>query len=705
MKRLILAVLVLLAVVAGARAQSYTTVTATVTDNSTAATPYILGSYTVTLLNNTGQQALFGGSANFQQNFSGQTLSAAGVLSIVLPSVSVMTPGGLQWQFRVCANPGQIANVFPLPALPCFTYTSTGTQVSGTSVDLSSSMKAVAATIPLATGSGGSTFPAGQTPAVNAIFAADPKYGLKDDGFTAPDVTTTNASGRIQCLASDCNLTAAIVGKTCFVSPSSGTNGTSLQPNIGQGTITLFTNGNDFTCSATSSGSLAGTGILMVGTIDTTALLAAHADAMAQNRALHLPSGYMLFDTCLFIDNRPTSHVPYSLEGEQTTTLVAVPNLTFTGLGGCPNGIVFDDLNLGTNSVPNYDMIRDFNVWGLGLCPQNSAGTRSILHLVRVVLDNVGLIGWGACGGNGANLSGAFVSGPVEFTKLLVDWAGSTACFFSSNGGNQTITTALGWCIGGAVAGGNMIGTAVGAQVYSWGNFYGPEGASGRCLQLAGTFISVGDIWNCLNSFSVRVGDGGTGVFTCIGSQIYGATSAQNGLIYIFNTGTFISGPSCQISASGGGGAAAVSGASSSGIFMDAAPNTTIVGAINTISVEGDASAIGVPITAAKLVLSAGWGTTAAWTSLSGFTKKVRGTITASGTGQAATPTITYTYPTPFLQTVVPVCEIKQDGGTQTAVANPFTVGTPTNTSVVFTYTGTPGAGNTLIAVIDCGNP
>jgi hypothetical protein len=119
----------------------------------------------------------------------------------------------------------------------------------------------------------------------------------------------------------------------------------------------------------------------------------------------------------------------------------------------------------------------------------------------------------------------------------------------------------------------------------------------------------------------------------------------------------------------------------------------------------GTGSITGVAVTAPKLVLSAGWGTTAAWTSLSGNTKRIRGTITASGVGQAANPTITYTYPTPFPSTFVPVCDIKQDGGTQAAVANPFTVGVPTATSVVFTYTGTPGAGNTLIVEANCDNP
>jgi hypothetical protein len=148
MKKIVLALLILLGAALGSQAQNLTTVTATVTDSNN--TAYALGTYNVNLVNTTNQQPLFGGNANFQQNYSGQTLDVSGNLTIVLPSVTVMTPSpGLQWQFNVCANPKQIAGIFPPPtALPCFSYTSTGTQVSGSSVSLSASLKAASVVIP-----------------------------------------------------------------------------------------------------------------------------------------------------------------------------------------------------------------------------------------------------------------------------------------------------------------------------------------------------------------------------------------------------------------------------------------------------------------------------------------------------------------------------------------------------------------------------
>lgn len=105
-------------------------------------------------------------------------------------------------------------------------------------------------------------------------------------------------------------------------------------------------------------------------------------------------------------------------------------------------------------------------------------------------------------------------------------------------------------------------------------------------------------------------------------------------------------------------------------------------------------------VAAGNLVLSAGWGTTAAWSALNGNTS-FSGTITASGTGQAANPTVTFTFPTAF--PVAPrTCYALQVGGTQ--AQGTFAVSSVTNTGVVFTYSGTPGAGNTVFVQSLCQN-
>ena len=105
-------------------------------------------------------------------------------------------------------------------------------------------------------------------------------------------------------------------------------------------------------------------------------------------------------------------------------------------------------------------------------------------------------------------------------------------------------------------------------------------------------------------------------------------------------------------------------------------------------------------VTAAKLVLSAGWGSTAAWTSLSGGDFPVVGTITNSGTGQGATPTITYTFPTPLI--VAPISCTATDLGGTNPLLNPFTTSSLTATGATFTATGTPTVSDTEIMQITC---
>ena len=182
MKRALLTLLFLLGLGGLTCAQTYTTVTATVVDPN--GTAYAYGTYTIALSNTTGQQPQLNGNANFQTVFSG-SLTLAGLMSISLPSVSVMTPAGLQWQFQVCANPKQVVNIFPPVNTPCFSYTSTGTQISGTSVNISTSLSAVAALIPLAS----------QVPITGESYQAF--RTTWDDAFNGPSLAN---SGRPQTL-------------------------------------------------------------------------------------------------------------------------------------------------------------------------------------------------------------------------------------------------------------------------------------------------------------------------------------------------------------------------------------------------------------------------------------------------------------------------------------------------------------------------
>lgn len=89
--------------------------------------------------------------------------------------------------------------------------------------------------------------------------------------------------------------------------------------------------------------------------------------------------------------------------------------------------------------------------------------------------------------------------------------------------------------------------------------------------------------------------------------------------------------------------------------------------------------------------LSAGWGTTAS-VSVSPNSKEQnwRITITASGTGQGANPTVTLTFPGGAYG-YAPRALILRNGGSG-GTLNPSWSGSPSTTALVFTGAGTPGA-------------
>jgi hypothetical protein len=132
---------------------------------------------------------------------------------------------------------------------------------------------------------------------------------------------------------------------------------------------------------------------------------------------------------------------------------------------------------------------------------------------------------------------------------------------------------------------------------------------------------------------------------------------------------------------------------------MVQAPGMTVNG-----SVIGEAnSANKTIVTAAKLVLSAGWGASAANTALSGGNAPIQFTITNTGAGQGASPTITYTFPTPY--PVAPYSCTAVDIGGNNPLLNPFTTSSLTATGAVFTATGTPTVSDTEIMNITCVTP
>jgi hypothetical protein len=166
--RRLLGVLILILAAAMPAAAQFTTVTATVTDPN--GLPYsgatvkaqlinggvaVSGQATVTVSN--AQQCTSSGLGSapcklpIQGTYGPVTLSPAGVFTLTLPDVTLILPALSQWLFTISISPG-----IPPPAgtgPQTFTYTSTGTLVSGASVSLSSQISAVSVLLSNTSGS------------------------------------------------------------------------------------------------------------------------------------------------------------------------------------------------------------------------------------------------------------------------------------------------------------------------------------------------------------------------------------------------------------------------------------------------------------------------------------------------------------------------------------------------------------------------
>lgn len=97
---------------------------------------------------------------------------------------------------------------------------------------------------------------------------------------------------------------------------------------------------------------------------------------------------------------------------------------------------------------------------------------------------------------------------------------------------------------------------------------------------------------------------------------------------------------------------------------------------------------------AGDYALSGGWGTTASVSAVSAKDTGGRVTVTSAGTGQAANPTVTLTWKDGTWTTIPAVVASRGDSVNP---SGPFGVTTPTATTCVFTFNGTPVAGSSYI--------
>jgi len=488
--------------------------------------------------------------------------------------------------------------------------------------------------------------------------------------------------------------------------------------------------------AATNSSGTPNVGCIIWGHPDDAGAAAMEAamDAAPQCPRAHLAAGYYMFTVPHFY-NQPVGciNLPslanafgsagnliyaagFELDGRGagTTTIFLTPSFPETGT--CNHG----GSKVGCFVVPIEGNFHDFQISGGGNF--TSSNFTSGMNLIEVdgpaTLDHV------TCTNFGMGTLGTVGFAPYVWAQLgFLNNGGCGDANMATPNLNSAIT-----CIRCSMENPNSFGYLIGSLTsYYSQNFAQFEKYNFTCydcfglnLGVLGSSMAIMRITNndAVKLYHTRISPyTGLGINTVVGIQMFagkldlddsfvdmsaGGTATATGNIGIQCTG----GSGCTIKArnsiikgtTGGNGYADVAGS----VFNDEGGNT--LGTTNIVGqFIGEAnSANQIPVTAAKTVLSAGWGTTAAVTALSGGNAPIQFTITNSGTGQGASPTITYTFPTPY--PVAPYsCTATQVGGTN--ATGTFTSSALSVTGVTFTFSLTPTAASTEIVQVTCVTP
>lgn len=417
-----------------------------------------------------------------------------------------------------------------------------------------------------------------------------------------------------------------------------------------------------------------------IGTDDSAAINACMTSAIAAQGVCYLPGGTTYYYAKSAIFNTTTNGVPFEIAGDtMDITRIVFPPFAFNtnlvniqATQGTMRDISFDPAPLGVNTA------------------NNTSASGALVQLNTFYSYRVRVNNWN---GNGTQPCIEFATDGVQPTELE-----------SSNCAVGVLIAATGISMFRP----KLFGTVTGLRNFDAStNIYGgslkgntqalvsdSQGGVGTVYLYGVQFLAVGlstitTVSGSTTWISGGIISGGKGCNTSGNSG--GINNVSGAVIYIQDAQLCSHGTGTTITNAGtifddGGNTFPTTGAgvySGAGAYIGQASttfNSTIV-------------------TAPKLVLSAGWGSTAAVTALSGGNSPIGFTVTNSGTGQGASPTITYTFPTPYL--VAPLsCTATQTGGTNST--NAFTSSSLSATGVTFTYGTTPTAADTEIVQVTC---
>jgi hypothetical protein len=537
-------------------------------------------------------------------------------------------------------------------------------------------------------------------------------YGAKFNVQTVPDATLTNGSNIVTCPNADCHfLTTAKVGQIVFATFGGGTSCLDNPDSLLQTTIQSVD--SDTQIHTVGSAILTGTPAghcLAWGDDDTTALSNAWT-AAGCTASLQLPGGNTFLSAnpfpaiagCPVVTTASLAYPGQQIFGQGTaagTLFIFLPNYNYTpAIGNAAS-------NVSAFGNQNIAIIQNMNFWGLG---HRSGTTMANTMLLQLGLGgrfiNVNAVGWLPRGGGTSLVCIAMNGNTGIMTTGGSNFCGSIGFQVTGNGGYSSFTNNFFSGNGFAVNSVEVVDIN-GAPVFSTGNIIN----TGTRIRGTAVLNSINDLFNGQSGDSA-VSVQGAAVLNLIANAQINPTQIAgiHGLTFASCTTCVVNiGPNHTIGGGSGAGIYAIDGVGTPTINFFGANNTFLAGGggiwngVGMINNEA-ANSFNVPVTAGKLVLSAGWGSTAAVTALTGGNAPIQFTITNSGTGQTNPATITYTFPTPYF--VAPFsCSAVQIGGTNPTLT--FIAGTPSATGVTFTTTGiSPTVNDTEIIQVTCVTP
>lgn len=569
-------------------------------------------------------------------------------------------------------------------------------------------------------------------------------YGAVGEGHFYFDATWTTGSAIVTC--PDCHfLTNATVGQIVFGTNLLQTGGLAMTSSYVQlPQTTILSIDSDTQIHVTSSSGIttnSGSGFLVWGTDESANLASAWAATIDTCGTLLLPGfnpeqtgpavilvqSAQLSSTSAKCNGTGGTYAGEGVKGVNINSSIIMITPNFD-----PTTCIYGSGNAAFLSTPDGIALSDFQINGAGNSNPGS-GFSNVIGVEMQLLNaafatNVGFVGWGANPTNGIHVGFQMDGGGIQLTRVFEDAFGPIGCKETHAAQYAGVTAVQLVCIDNwyanlQVTGGSHSPFYSTNGIYGWANTATNRSSVQVATESGGSgpseFYSANDQLGDANAsayyalwvggyFAAGAGSetAGSGVAYLHGDNVIGnfqnaiqLSSSASTTAELRISGTTVNNLSAAYDFDLGQSTGALS-------LYDDCGNTfvTATSALSTVSgspvVIGACSITGTAITAGAAVLSGGWGSTAAWSALSGY-NNFSGTITSAGTGQGSSPTITYTFPNPYIAPPN-YCNAQQVGGTQ--VLGTFATSSLTATGAVFTYSGVPVVSNTLVVQVNCVN-